>query len=30
MCDGSVRFVSHDIDRHVFAALGTPAGGEPE
>lgn len=28
MVDGSVRFVSRDIDRTLLTALGTPAGGE--
>ncbi|NNJ26446.1 DUF1559 domain-containing protein [Alienimonas chondri] len=28
MCDGSVIFISETIDPAIFAALGTPAGGE--
>lgn len=28
LCDGTVRFVSEDIDLDVWWALGTPAGGE--
>jgi hypothetical protein len=28
MCDGSVRSISHEVDRRVLTAFGTPRGGE--
>lgn len=28
LCDGAVRFISNDIDRAIWSALGTRAGGE--